>query len=570
MKVYAHKKDGSFMEFNLTGKGKSGGEGTVYKMAAISGLQGTFCAKVYHQEYLTRHPEKRIKLIYMIEHRPLNLTDSSGMIQICYPVFLLFDAPIGGNFIGYVMYHALDDSRDLQNIAMNVSKARFESLRKIGKPDTIGEAIFNKYPRPQNHKEIKKLLNRYKIIHNICSLVYYIHQNGHYVIGDIKPENILMTLQAGISLVDVDSIQIVDNGKLLFKNEASTPEYCPPEYLNHPSTIKPVSFDLFSIAVLFYQILIGTHPYTYTVRTSQKQNDIAGNIRSGYFACGKNKKTFNTPPCHLLFDYLPKELQAFFLRAFEGNPDSRPTALEWKDLMRTLIHAIPDSGSSCSYQSASSKSPQKPSRSPKPPKVPTSTSLSSANKGKNKLVSSGQPSTPQSPNQSGGKRKIIVWIILIILGILAAVSAFAIGGCSNIGGFPTSAYAPSNNYRAQDVVDNLCSAIVTNNFYQLENIYGDYLKRYYSKYGVHNHEVIEMCKNYDARFGVYNKSIAVRWNTLQSHSNGNGGLYVTYIIDYYIDRYDETKYTYFEIEKHLELDKDDKIISEHDVQLSKR
>ena len=167
----------------------------------------------------------------MVEHRPQNLSDTCGMIQICYPAFLLFDAPVGGNFIGYVMYHALEDSRDLQNIAMNVNKARFESLRRIGKPDSIGESIYHKYPRPQSPSDMDVLQNRYKIIHNICSVIQYLHQDGHYVIGDIKPENILMTVNAGISLVDVDSIQITENGKLLFANEASTPEYCPPEFL---------------------------------------------------------------------------------------------------------------------------------------------------------------------------------------------------------------------------------------------------------------------------------------------------------------------------------------------------
>ena len=338
MKAYAHKKDNSYLEFDLTGKGISGGEGTVYKIGSISGLPGKFCAKVYHKEFLTKHKaEKYAKLSHMVANRPQTLCDNGGMIQICYPAFLLFDAPVGGNFIGYVMYLALENSTDLQKVAMNISKARFDSLRRNGKPDLIGEEIFRKFPRPHKSSEINQLANRYKIVHNIASLINYLHQDGRYVIGDIKPENILMTTRAGISLVDVDSVQITSNNKLLFSNEASTPEYCPPEFLSNPKQKKEISFDLFSMAVLFYQILIGTHPYTYTIPNLQKQNDITGNIKTGYFANGKRKKGLNKPPCHSLFDSLPKELQALFIRAFEGLPVQRPSASEWKETMKKII-----------------------------------------------------------------------------------------------------------------------------------------------------------------------------------------------------------------------------------------
>ena len=556
MKAYAHKKDGSFMEFDLSGKGKAGGEGAVYKIGTVTGLQGVFCAKIYHKDYLIKHPEKSVKLKYMVEHRPRNLSDTNGMIQICYPAFLLFDAPTGGNFIGYVMYHALENSRDLQNVAMNVNKARFESLRRIGKPDTIGENIFNKYPRPQSPADIDILQNRYKIIHNICSVIQYLHQDGHYVIGDIKPENILMTVNAGISLVDVDSIQITENGKLLFANEASTPEYCPPEFLQHPQKIKTISFDLFSIAVLFYQILIGTHPYTYTIRNQSKQNDIAGNIRYGYYANGKKKKSFNAPKCHLLFDYLPQNLQDLFNRAFEGNPNARPTAQEWKDAMRSLIHGTP-------VVSTKKPSSQPVKKTSKPKKSQTSPAKPTA-------VTQSQPTNQQTVQPAKSMSRLVAWIIILAICILAAISALALASCNN--NYNTSSWCTISidEYRARSVISDLCDAIENNNFYRIEQLYGDYLKRYYSRYGVTNSEVVAMCENYDNQFGVYGKHFNVRWNTFQTYRSDNGAIGVTYIFDYYIDRYDPDKYSYFVIEKHIELDKNYRIISEYDVQLSKK
>ena len=555
MKAYAHKKDGSFVEFDLSGKGKSGGEGAVYKIGTVAGLQGVFCAKIYHKDYLLKHLEKSVKLKYMVEHRPRNLSDTNGMIQICYPAFLLFDAPTGGNFIGYVMYHALENSRDLQNVAMNVNKARFESLRRIGKPDTIGESIYNKYPRPQSPADIDVLQNRYKIIHNICSVIHYLHQDGHYVIGDIKPENILMTVNAGISLVDVDSIQITENGKLLFANEASTPEYCPPEFLQHPQKIKTISFDLFSIAVLFYQILIGTHPYTYTIRNQSKQNDIAGNIRYGYYANGKKKKSFNAPKCHLLFDYLPQNVQDLFDRAFEGNPDTRPTAQEWKEAMRTLIHGTP-------VVSAKKPSPQPVKKTPKPKK-------SQASSAKPKSATQPQPTSQQTAQPAKPKSRLVAWIIIMAICILAAISALALASCNS--NYNSSSWCTTtiDEYRARSVISDLCDAIADNNFYRIEQLYGDYLQRYYSRYGVSNNEVVAMCENYDNQFGVYGKHFNVRWNTFQTYRSDNGAIGITYIFDYYIDRYDPDKYSYFIIEKHIELDKNYRIISEYDVQLSR-
>lgn len=367
MKAYAHKKDGSYLEFNLLGQGKSGGEGTVYKVGPVQGLTGNFCAKIYHKEFLSKHSEHYAKLAYMVQHRPSVLSDSSEMIQICYPALLLFDASRNGKFIGFMMYLALDNSTSLEKITKVVSRQYIEKKKQMGKLSSLEMEIYNKFPRCQRPSEINILTNRYIIVHNIASLISYFHQSGHYVIGDIKPENILMTVKGGISLVDVDSSQIVENGKLLYRNEVSTPDYCPPEFLSYPRITKSVTYDLFSIAVLFYEILIGVHPYCCSV--PGKQYDIPMLIKYGYFAKGSNKNRVKCTPHHSLFDYLPKSLQELFIRAFEGKPEQRPTALEWKHAMRSIItsdlqQATPLVKSTASYPKTTSANPSQ-SQSPK-------------------------------------------------------------------------------------------------------------------------------------------------------------------------------------------------------------
>jgi DNA-binding helix-hairpin-helix protein with protein kinase domain len=347
MIVYAHKKDGTSMPFILNEKGISGGEGTVYKIGAISGLEGVFCAKIYHAKYRTI--ERKNKIAFMIKHRPEHLK-KDDMVLICYPVFLLYDTPVNGNFIGFVMYYAFENSSTVEELSMNVTVNSFNKRFAKGKLNYTDKEIFQKFPRCQRPSEISKLLNRFKVINNIASIFNYLHSTQKYVVGDIKPVNLLMTVKASISLVDIDSIQISENGILLFPNSAGTPEYCPPEfqYIFLPSTnkqavLRPVSFDLFSMAVLFYEILIGTHPFN-CKPIGSKDYDVPLLIQKGYFCHGRYKSQVKFNPLHSLFDYLPNSIKTLFIRAFEGSPNNRPQAIEWQKEVKKIIESL-DNGS---------------------------------------------------------------------------------------------------------------------------------------------------------------------------------------------------------------------------------
>lgn len=81
-------------------------------------------------------------------------------------------------------------------------------------------------------------------------------------------------------------------------------------------------------------------------------------------------------------------------------------------------------------------------------------------------------------------------------------------------------------------------------------------------------QVAQHYANYDGTFGVYGKHSKVRWNTLSYYKSGSRYV-VTYIEDYTIDRYDDSKYSIFVLEKHIELNEDFKVVSIYDVQLSK-
>ena len=121
-----------------------------------------------------------------------------------------------------------------------------------------------------------------------------------------------------------------------------------------------------------------------------------------------------------------------------------------------------------------------------------------------------------------------------------------------------------------NIVKDLCDATLNHDYFRLEQLYSSNVSRYHDAQNLSNGEVIEMHRIYDKQFGVHNKSISVRWYTFQaSWRNYDGHTTITYIIDYHIDREDKSKYSDFVIKKHLELNRDYRIVSEYDEQLSK-
>jgi serine/threonine protein kinase len=102
----------------------------------------------------------------------------------------------------------------------------------------------------------------------------------------------------------------------------------------------------------------------------------------------------------------------------------------------------------------------------------------------------------------------------------------------------------------------------------VSQLFAPTVKRYFSAYDKDRSFVADSYKRYDDTFQVYGKHSSVRWNTV-SFTESNGNIQLTYVEDYSIDRYDNTKYSIFVLEKHFELNSDFKIVSLYDVQLSK-
>lgn len=153
------------------------------------------------------------------------------------------------------------------------------------------------------------------------------------------------------------------------------------------------------------------------------------------------------------------------------------------------------------------------------------------------------------------------WILAVMVSILLSGGLICYFNCN----YTTNTY---NKSYIITQIETLCNAVENDDFVIIESIYALHVKRYHSIYNISRDVVIDKYRNYNQKFGVYGKYISVRWNTI-SVNEINGRSYVTYIYDYHIDRMDKSKYSNFEIEKHLEFDEDYRIVSEYDVQLSK-
>lgn len=168
------------------------------------------------------------------------------------------------------------------------------------------------------------------------------------------------------------------------------------------------------------------------------------------------------------------------------------------------------------------------------------------------------------------KNKSNVFILILFLLLVLVGLGIYVYRNSCISDSSSSAVSVSTSkLQAKKTIDELNSAVQSNNYNRLEKLYALIVERYHNKYNICNKEVVDLYKKYDSKFGVYNKSITVRWDTFQCHKNDNGTFDVTYVIDYHIDRYDKSKYTDFVLRKNITMDDSFKIISEYDVTLSK-
>ncbi|MBT9096858.1 hypothetical protein KFZ76_03920 [Methylovulum psychrotolerans] len=297
-----------------------GGEGSVHKIVSPAFLKDC-CLKLYADKYKTS--ERQSKIEFMVKNKPSKL--SSTVYMLCWPNEIVFNDI--GKFVGFLLPLAWPNSVRLYGLC-------------LPDKDTPNPAWLSRFARHTSQGKASRL----KLIVNIASAIHSVHSLNKYVFVDMKPENILVTEEAKIAIIDLDSIQIAENKQVQFNAQVATPEYSPPEAINPKENYIPVSWDRFSMAIIFYKLLFGIHPFTASFKSSYEQITTPQEaIKNGLFVNGyKWRYVATLPPPHGNFKNMDMRLQDLFKLAFDNGlirADLRPTAENWGKIVYDIVNA---------------------------------------------------------------------------------------------------------------------------------------------------------------------------------------------------------------------------------------
>jgi DNA-binding helix-hairpin-helix protein with protein kinase domain len=276
--------------------------------------QPSILAKIYNKE---DDPERLAKLSVMIDHPPND--PSWTQLQhrsIAWPLDLLMDEQ--HRCVGFSMPY-IQDSRELTHVYNPAFRMRFAPK-------------FNWY-------------YLHSAALNYVSAVEAIHYKN-FVVGDIKPQNILVNSQALISVIDTDSFQITDpaTGRH-FRCPVGTEGFTPRELLEDLNgkpfrTIdRTERHDRFGIAVIVYLLLFGRHPF---MEGRWKEGDPPTpdeRVMNGLWihnpghGIGIDRVT-------IPLEVVNPVVEQCFRRCFsEGHwdPQSRPSANEWRKVLKNAV-----------------------------------------------------------------------------------------------------------------------------------------------------------------------------------------------------------------------------------------
>lgn len=298
----------------------SGGSGDVFKIIAPSNYTHQV-VKLYHSDRLNTITERKVKKILAT---PIQFADHESIIWIKDVVYE------NGVFVGFTM-----------NYAEGVNLGNFLNDRWWRRNETKDWDKF----KLENEKGLD---NRIKLCLNIAKAVYILHQNKNISIVDIKPSNFIVNKNGLVSIIDIDNIEISENEKVIFPAQVITTDYSPPEFhkgLNYKTNVASQNWDKFSLAVVFYNILCGIHPFTGgCISPYETCSDYPDMIKNGLFPHGKKSKFFDLlNPLHSNFNKLNKNIQSLFIQCFDyghESPHLRPSAEDWCKVFSNTYTAI--------------------------------------------------------------------------------------------------------------------------------------------------------------------------------------------------------------------------------------
>ncbi len=220
-----------------------GGEGKIYR----TGDDGLVC-KIYHEDRITESRKRKLELM---------VSRDISIPEVCWPKDIATNEH--GQFVGYLMPKVGGKILKTSVFAKPLLKKSFPHWTRI---------------------ELTQLAI------TILSAIRKLHRLNIFI-GDINPQNVLVTDERSIALVDADSFQVEG-----FPCPVGTETFTPPERqgTNYADFLRSEKDELFAVTTLLFMILfVGKAPYS-----SQGGGEAAENIRNRAFAY--DRETDERPP----------------------------------------------------------------------------------------------------------------------------------------------------------------------------------------------------------------------------------------------------------------------------------
>ena len=144
-----------------------------------------------------------------------------------------------------------------------------------------------------------------QILIDMASGLEHMHENG-YMHLDFKPENVLITRNAGVRLVDFDLARPIPEKPIKTKRNPGTPSYMAPEQLSGEPITHRV--DIFSFGVSAYELLTNQKPFPGDTPAEILNRQLA--------AAGPVPPRQHNPD-------LPPDLERVILKCIEREPERR-------------------------------------------------------------------------------------------------------------------------------------------------------------------------------------------------------------------------------------------------------
>ncbi|MTJ35092.1 PDZ domain-containing protein [Dolichospermum sp. UHCC 0260] len=268
--------------------------------------QNGYLAKIYHSPT----PERVQKLAVMIANPPTEPNSHLHHVSFAWPKSVLKNDQ--GDFVGFLMPEIKD-----------------------------GKELLDVY-NPRRRQALKLEID-WRFLHttalNIVSIIEALHAAG-YVLGDIKPQNILVNNRALPSIIDTDSFQVINpKNEKVYHCLVGSEGYTPPELIgkDFDSIEQTEVHDRFRLGVIIYQLLFGgNNPFQGKWTGAGEIPDINELICQGLWVNGSNNliaAVARTIPLEIVHP----EVQQCFLKCFNDghkNPNFRPTARKWLEALK--------------------------------------------------------------------------------------------------------------------------------------------------------------------------------------------------------------------------------------------